>query len=363
MKNIAPAQLEFTIAGTGFTQATALTGKATIVGKDQNGIPLTDTVDVTYSNATTMKFKTDYYFDTIDANGVHVTGLAGATVTGLRVQALNTKYVHRYTIQDSILDGTTLYIVKGGNKDEDTDAIGGIPNVYVGCIPNNCTWGFGETVTLDVDWIGRNGYARVTPATIAQYGQNWGKNHVVPDLPKGGSGNTAWDFVGAKDETYLGWEGGIQIRQPGETLWQTIPCSDMSVTLNHNLTHPERYWFRRWHVQPIPSDQMEIMVDATVDYKTRQGLDFLQLQNIDLEARLIAFYRPVGGQESFVRMDFRRVQLNAPMDPAVSGSDIITQSFAMKASTKDTSSADVYESNAVVIDVQSEQQFGDLVAA
>ena len=365
-KDISPARLAFTITGT----PAGGEARITIKGKDQNGIVIEEVLKL--PKAENKVVKTRYYYDTVGRNsdlddGKILLSKSGDDISGIsaiKVQSLNEKHVHRYTIQDSILDGLTLYIVKGGIKHDSSDAIGGIPNVYVGCIVNNATWSFGETITMDLDFIGRNAYTRTTPGKLADFGANFGKEHIVPDLPKGSvtvnKVAKKWEFASAADATYLGWEGGIQIREPGGT-WATLPATDMSLSINHNLAHPERYWFRRWHVKPVPSDQMEVSIDATVDYKTAQGLDFLQLQNIDLEARMIAFYRPVGGDESFVRVDMGRVQLNAPMDPAVSGSDVLTQSLSLKASVADANSPDLYKSNVVVIDVQSPQEFSDIV--
>ena len=373
-----PARLEITIDGTPKARSATEHAVLIISGKDQNGIPITDEVDLTEpvpggtgafgKNATTenadavVSRTTRIYFASVDAgaDSIVLKGFADNTTLKVLITAKNEKKVQRYTIQDNILEGVTLYIIKGGIKHEVANLEGGIPNVYAGCKVNSATWGFGETMTMDLDFIGRNAYARVTPARIAEFGKNFGKIHIPPDASRG-TIPKKWNFAGATDETYIGWEGGVQIREPGGD-WLTIPCSDLSMSINHNLTHPERYWFRRWHVPPIPSDQMEVMIDGTVDYATAQGLDFLQLQNIDLEARMISFYRPNNGPESFVRVDARKAQINASLDPSVGGSGDVTQSFSLKCSTKDANAPDLYDANTVVIDAQSEQSFADIFA-
>ena len=373
-----PTRLEITIGGTPKARTTSDHAVMIISGKDQNGIPITDEVDftepvtgglaafskkATSENADAVVSRTTrVHFASVDAgaDSIVLKNFADNSTLKVLITAKNDKKVHRYTIQDNILEGVTLYIIKGGIKHEVSNLEGGIPNVYAGCKVNSATWGFGETMTMDLDFIGRNAYARVTPARIAEFGRNLGKIHIPPDASRGTTPKK-WNFKGATDETYVGWEGGVQIREPGSD-WITIPCSDLSMSVNHNLTHPERYWFRRWHVPPIPSDQMEVMIDGTVDYATAQGLDFLQLENIDLEARMISFYRPNNGPESFVRVDARKAQINAALDPSVGGSGDVTQSFSLKCSTRDANAPDLYDANTVVIDVQSEQSFADIFA-
>ena len=374
-----PVRLEITLAGT-VTAAAGQTPKIRIIGKDQNDTILQEDLLPVATGATdnTAKTKTGaigawtvrsrYYYKEILAggdNGIQITGVGGANAT-VKIDGRNYKKITRFTPRTNITDGLTLYIIKGGIP-HTTGEEGGIPNVYVGCLTNTLTFSFGETITMDLEFIGRNGYQRVTPATLADYGRNFGKAHVSPDSSRGGdstaSPRTDWNFAGAQNQTYLGWEGGIQIREPGTTAWETIPCTDMGLSVNNNLTHPERYWFRRFHVKPIPSDQMELMIDATIDYKTAQGYDFLQKENFDIEARAIAFYRTTGGDEYFTKVDLGRAQINQAMDPSVGGPDIITQTFNLKASSLDKNSPDLYEANPVIVDVSCHRQLEDLRAA
>ena len=391
-----PLRLEITLGGTP-TVATGRTPKVRIVGKDQNGTILSEehTFETTGATDNTLKNKigaigdykvrSRYHYTELltgDSGGVQITGIAGLTAT-VQIQGRNFKKVTRFTPRTNLTDGMSLYIIKGGipmpyddmptEQQDILNAIyksevnaraaceqGGIPNVYAGCMINTMTFSFGETITMDLEFIGRNGYSRVTPAMIENYGRNFGKLHVPPDAASGSTGATAWDFAGAQNETYLGWEGGIQVRELGSTTWETVPCTDLGVSVNNNLTHPERYWFRRWHVKPIPSDQMELMIDATVDAKTAQGYDFLQQANLDLEARAIAFYRTTGGDEFFTKVDMGRVQINQAVDPSVGGPDIITQTFNLKASSKDKNSGDIYEKHPLIVDVCCHKQLEDL---
>lgn len=371
-----PVRIEITLS-TAVTAAANKDQVITIIGKDQNGTILRErhVVDLSNTGITDdgemsgqtgqRTLRSIYYYQSIETDGIKLAGFATATGT-VGVTGRNYKKVTRFVPRTNLTDGMTLYIIKGGIPGEDGQ-VGGIPNVYVGCLVNTMNFAFGETITMDMEFIGRNGYPRVTPATIGRYGENFGKTHIPPDAAKGGSATvnprTDWDFAGGQNETYLGWEGGIQIREIGSTTWETVPCTDMGFSINNNLTHPERYWFRRYHVKPIPSDQMELMVDATVDYKTAQGYDFLQAENLDIEARAVAFYRTTGGDEYFTKIDLGRAQINQAVDPSVGGPDVITQTFNLKASSKDKNSADIYEAHPVIVDICSHTHITDLRAA
>lgn len=357
-----PSQFEISVITTSAAGDLKTGSKLTFRGVDQNGTVLSEThsLDGTADkNAESgIISKTDSqivvrtkfnYIETIpgDANwALRVTNVKDGVTPKTKIAAYVTtqKQTRRtlYEVYSAIINPLSVYIVKGGNPHL-PDQHGGIPNVYAGCFINSLTLNVSETVMLDVDFIGRNGYTRVTPGHLDLYGRDWGRNHIPPDAFKadkaaaGKVGYTnAWEFLSPVNPVMTGWESGLQIKEPGQDEWTTVPCSDFNYTLTNNLTHNERYWLRRYHTEPTPSGAFDSMVNGTVDYRTAQGFDFLQQENIPVEARMICMSRDVGGKEHYIILHFGESVLNETVDPPVSGEDVITQSFTLKTLSKES---------------------------
>ena len=396
-----PSQLDITVNNvTTYTNATI-----TITALDQNGIVLeehypindgavtgspnsTDDIPNAYGQVAAHKIRTRYNY--LDIVSIKLTGITQGTPT-LDVDAFSANVVGSggqgrippmkntrrscFEIVKAIQDPMTIYLVKGGNPHESNQE-GGIPNVYAGCYINSFTLNVAETIMFDMDFIGRNGYTRVTPGTIDEWGNEWGRAVVPPDAPSGAAGGgiytDAWNFAAPINPVMTGWESGLQIKELGQDEWVTVPCSDFNFNLNNQLTHNERYWFRRWHTEPTPSAALDAMVNGTVDYRTAQGYDFLQVQNLPVEARMICFSRDVGAKESYIIAHIGEAVLNETVDPAVSGEDVITQSFTLKCLSKGErafgtrSYADTLETyqerSPIVFEVASDQVLYDIAA-
>ena len=326
-----------------------------------------DNVSVEISGATPTA--TNMITVAIDAYSAATTATAGQGI----IPAMKNTSRNLYEIVNAIDNPLSIYIIKGGNPHE-TGQEGGIPNVYPGCYINALTLNVSETIMLDMDFIGRNGYTRVTPATLDDYGYSWGRNVIPPDAYTGGTGGTAWDFATPVNPVLTGWESGLQIKEIGQTEWVTVPCTDFNFNLNNQLTHNERYWFRRYHTEPTPSSALDAMVNATVDYQTAQGYDFLQTQNLAVEARMICFSRDVGRKEHYIIAHIGEAVLNETVDPAISGEDVVTQSFVLKCLSQDSAAtfastrtyADTLETmqhrSPIVFEVASDEVLLDLVA-
>ena len=405
VKSAPPTQLDITLSNIqSLSDATIL-----IRATDQNGIVLEETYPITLTiigltgtvpeygvvranePAGTVKIRTRYNYANLVPGSISIEVKGATETTGNQVQIAIDVYTTEvavgasnpiipamkntsrscFEIVKAIRDPMTIYLVKGGNPHESGQE-GGIPNVYTGCYINSFTLNVAETIMFDMDFIGRNGYTRVTPATVNEWGNEWGRAVVPPDPYEGSTPSPGWNFAAPINPVMTGWESGLQIKELGQTEWITVPCSDFNFNLNNQLTHNERYWFRRWHTEPTPSAALDAMVNGTVDYRTAQGYDFLQVQNLPVEARMICFSRDVGAKESYIIAHIGEAVLNETVDPAVSGEDVITQSFTLKCLSKGErafgtrSYADTLETyqerSPIVFEVASDQVLTDIAA-
>jgi len=250
--------------------------------------------------------------------GIQIHNLNPDTAT-VKVDTANSTVISRFDLRNPILNGNTFFVQKGN-----------IPNSYIGCIFNSTTFQFGETCQIDVDVIGRNGLARVPIDRQNLYGMESGRVNLAGPADAGGSDSTAWNFAAIEEDVNPGWEGGILLKEHGDSTFHVIPCTDISFVINNNLSHPERYWFNRYHVKPTATEVREVMANATVDYKTAQGLDYQFLENLNMEAKIIAYSKPAEGRQYKTEITCPRVQLNSAVDPEVSDNGPITQSFDLK---------------------------------
>lgn len=350
-----------------------------VFGLDQNDVPISELLEFEDSDITsgTITLTTSKYYKKVGGHPsytgapdlleksefVHVTGneiferkgiqLVDVDNTSgtstIEVKTVTDRKRSIFLLRNPLLEGNTFYIQKGK-----------IPNSYFGVMFNSTTFQFGETCQVDIDVIGRNGLVRVPIDTPELYGMEQGRADLTGPADKGAGDvhNDAWNFAAVEDEAHPGWEGGIQVREHGSNTWSTIPCTDISFVINNNLSHPERYWFNRYHIKPTATDVREVMVNATVDYETQQGLDFQFKENLELEARVIAFFKGHANSQLKTQITLPKVQLNSTVDPEVSDNGPITQSFDLKCLPTDANAG-----NEAIITVEGTQVIGDLLAA
>lgn len=374
---MSPARLKITLTDV------ELSGSATkayigVFGLDQNNVPISELLEVdagdivgddvvkttknyykkvgahpNYAGAPDLlgrsEFKPTVGNNVFNNYGIQIVNFAATSgsTSQIRVETVTNRKRNIFRLRNPLLHGNTFYVQKGV-----------IPNSYFGVMFNSTTFQFGETCQVDVDVLGRNGLVRVPIDQPLVYGMEQGRADLRGPADSGRQGrHDAWSFESVEDEAHPGWEGGIQIREYGSSEWVTIPCTDISVVINNNLSHPERYWFNRYHVKPTATDVREVMVNATVDYETRQGLDFQFKENLPLEARIIAFFKGHANEQLKTQVTLPKVQLNSTVDPEVSDNGPITQSFDLKCIPTDANAG-----NEMIVTVEGTKVIGDLAA-
>ena len=352
-----PAKIKITLGGTPAPNDTAKPVRIAVFGIDQNNIPISevlrltgDPTDADSDESTAWVVSTKNYYkqvgvhpsysgvpgftglylgfslaagsdDVFEDNGIQIINLANTGTPTLKIETANATILSNFSLQNPILNGNTFYVQKGV-----------IPNSYFGALFNSTTFTFGETCQIDVDILGRNGLARVPITQQNLYGSGQGRAVLPGPADTGDSGlTTEWNFKAVEDNVNPGWEGGILLKESGANEeFFVIPCTDISFVINNNLSHPERYWFNRYHIKPTATEVREVMVNATIDYKTAQGIDFQFIENLPMEAKIIAFAKPYAGRQFKTEIVCPRVQINSTVDPEVSDNGPITQSLDLK---------------------------------
>ena len=288
-----PGKLIVTFAG-------VQTGTVAITGTDQNDTAITETL--TFAGDTTKT--TTYYFKSVDAAGVVLTGITTGTL--LITCDMNT-WTHTIALGDAVEAGVTIEEVKGA-----------IPTTYLGCLFNSGTLDMGETVTLALNII----------ANRANFREN---------IAGGASPTGIGAYSNMSEEIYPGWGMALQLDavQTG--------VENCSLTINNNLSYRSRNKAVRQDGKPGRSDR-EIILTAGVDYDTTNAnFDLTYESDQVIAAILSGIHTPFAGPEYSITITMPRCQLQQHPDPPINDKADILQTLSLRPirSVADTSSDEI----------------------
>ena len=249
------------------------TGSVVISGTDQNDTAISETL--TFSADTTKT--TTYYFKTVDASGIVLTGISGGT---LLITSDKNTYTHTIEIGDTVEAGLTMEIVKGA-----------IPNTYVGCLISTGVLELAETITFTASIL----------AKMANLRENVSGGATVTDV----SGYSSMD-----EEIFPGWGTALTLDSV------QMDVESASFSFGNNLDYPTRYGGTRPQRKPVRQGDRVISLTTAIDYDTtNDNFDLIYDSDQVLAATLSRVHMPFAGPESSITITMPRVQITAPPDP------------------------------------------------
>jgi hypothetical protein len=291
-----------------FTLDQADSGTFAIAGTDQNDAAITENLvfDASATETTTKHFKT------VDAGGI--TWAAGfTTATTLLIESDKDTYTHVIELGDSVRDGLTIEMVKGG-----------IPSVYIGALVNSATMTLGEDLSLAMSLLAKRGWNRCkVPAS--------GTTPTSSTTPTDISGYTR-----IAEQVFPGWGLAMYLDGAGSA----TEVNGLTLMLNNNLDFPTRYRNVRTRPKPVRTARRETAITVGIDYDTvNADMDVKALNNQVMQVQVVAYCKPYAGAEYSIQWDMPRCQITAFPDPEVSDFSEVIQELALNPIKSDSASS------------------------
>lgn len=337
--SIVPCQLTFTLVGT-----PAAGGTIAIKGTDQNDSELQEILEVPATAAAVVTTKN--YFKSVDTNGAIYKDLNAATsarpsvkkgqqnkitfrltegshqrLPATNLTATATALHDGWTTPAKLPHGLTAEIVKG-----DT------PNVYTGLLVNSATLTFAENIDIALSFIGYRGFLR----------QNIKGEKGADATPTIHEYEADGHFETLNENTFKGWGCAVRVYNNGdEPNENIIPVTDVTLTVNHSLENPPRYWGQRFPRKPTRTAKREIMLDCTTDYTDEDdyGQYFFENRIYD-NAELLILYAAHGEAAYQTLIKLGRAQFTTYTDPEVSEQGPLLQALNIKSLPRTSTSSD-----------------------
>ena len=284
------------------TVSEAISGTFTIAGTDQNGVAISEIV--TFS-AQAVKATTKY-FQTVNTNGITTAVTCGGKT--LAITCNRGTYTHIIALGDDVPVGYTMELVKGG-----------IPSVYVGCIPNTITIDLADVLTFNVGLMAKMGYnaRKLSADTDAR----------TPVVSNTGTDVAAVPRV--SELVFPSW--GIVLQIDKGSGYATIPVSSLSLSLDNALKFPDRFRNLRTRPQPVRGGNRNYSLRVGIDYSTTENdWDPKFMGNAEVGAKVICYRTPYADAEYKIEFNLPRCQITSFPDPAVSDYSEIIQDINLR---------------------------------
>ena len=269
------------------------------------------------------------------------------------VDSNKTYYKTTFKNKDPLLPGLTAEIVKGETA-----------NVYMGLNISSATLTFTENIDISLTVMGLRGYLRQNlanaSATLFSPSTDQGKGtvdftSVLETKPI--EADDVGKFKRLEEDTYKGWGCAVRLYNDDDITGaddtdgknrHIIPVTDVTLTINHNLEHPPRYWGQRFPRRPTPTAKREITLDATTDFTLEDTFaqDFFENRVYD-NCELLILHQPyyeLGKQETYQTIvKLGRSQFTSYTDPEVSDQGPLVQTLNFKSLPRTAGASDELE--------------------
>ena len=305
-----------------------------IEGYDHEGTQLTE---ITRFMGTENTKTTDFYFATPSDSGdtanpnrtkYQVNDAPEGTTFKIESTYVN-KVVHftqpRDTQNQDLLPGWTIEVRKGQ-----------IPFTYVGVMPNEMSIALARDQALQMDFtiiaFDAEPYTSMDGRTIDTRRKDDNQGIEIRDSDgKYIKGYGDIPFIDASETLFTGWQAYLEIAEPGVGSKVTVPLTDATFTINHQLDQAQLIVGDRRPGPPFRSTLRDVMLDGSILFTRERDWVNLFRNNTDFNSpELVLRNAPAGGFPYELRIKMGKGQLMSSPDPQVSDLGLITQAFSMK---------------------------------